>query len=162
MPNTVPAIPPGFHSITPALTCKNAAAAIEFYKKIFGAEEIMRMPGPDGKIAHAEIKIGDSKVFVNDEFPGMATAPAPGSSSSFYLFLYTENVDDMYNRAVEAGSKATMPLQDQFWGDRYGKIVDPFGHSWGLAQHIEDVSPEEMRRRSAEWQASMAKSAGQS
>jgi PhnB protein len=162
MRNPVRAIPEGYHSISPSLTCKDAARAMDFYKSVFGATEIMRMPGPGGKIMHAELRIGDSIIFVNDEFPGMAEAPAPGTTPSIYLFLYTEDVDSVYNRAVSMGSKVAMPLDNMFWGDRYGKVVDPFGHQWGLAQHVEDVAPEEMRRRSEEWTAKMAKAAGQS
>jgi len=162
MPNPVRAIPEGYHSISPSLTCKNAASAIDFYKSVFGATEIMRMPGPDGKIMHAELKIGDSIIFINDEFPGMAAAPAPGVTPSTYLFLYTEDVDSVYNRAVSMGSKVTMPLDNMFWGDRYGKVMDPFGHQWGVAQHVEDVAPDEMKRRQdAAMAASMAKAAGQ-
>jgi PhnB protein len=162
MPNPVRAIPEGYHSISPSLTCKNAALAMDFYKSVFGATEIMRMPGPEGKIMHAEMRIGDSVIFLNDEFPGMAVAPVPGTMQSIYLFLYTEDVDAVYNRAVSMGSKVTMPLDNQFWGDRYGKVVDPFGHQWGLAQHVEDVAPEEMKRRQDEMAAKMAKAAGQS
>src|SRR6267143_1734324 len=105
MPNPVRAIPEGYHSISPSLTCKNAARAIEFYKSVFGATEVMRMPGPEGKIMHAELKIGDSIIFVNDEFPGMAEAPAPGVTPSLFMFLYTEDVDSVYNRAVSMGSQ---------------------------------------------------------
>jgi PhnB protein len=162
MPNPVRAIPEGYHSISPSLTCKNAALAMDFYKSVFGATEIMRMPGPQGKIMHAEMRIGDSAIFLNDEFPGMAEAPVPGTTQSIYLFLYTEDVDAVYNRAVSMGSKVTMPLDNQFWGDRYGKVVDPFGHQWGLAQHVEDVAPEEMKRRQDAMAAKMAKAAGQS
>jgi PhnB protein len=160
MAGDVRAIPEGYHSITPALTCKGAAKAIDFYKQAFGAKEISRMEMPGGMIGHAEIQIGDSKIFVSDEFPGMASAPNSNSTPSSYLFLYTEDVDSVYNQAVSAGCTATMPLQNQFWGDRYGKVSDPFGHHWGLAQHVEDVSHEEMDRRAKEWQANMAKSAG--
>jgi PhnB protein len=162
MPNPVRAIPEGYHSITPGLTCKNAGQAMDFYKNIFGATEIMRMAGPDGNVMHAELRIGDSVIFVADEFPGMSSAPTPGAANPIYIFLYTENVDATFNRAVAAGAKVVMPLADQFWGDRYGKITDPFGHQWGLAQHVEDVAPDEMKRRSAEWAANMAKAAGQS
>ena len=162
MPNPVRAIPEGYHSISPSLTCKNAASAIDFYKSVFGATEIMRMPGPEGKIMHAELKIGDSIIFINDEFQGMAAAPTPGVTPSTYLFLYTEDVDSVYNRAVSMGSKVTMPLDNMFWGDRYGKVMDPFGHQWGVAQHVEDVAPDEMKRRQdAAMAASMAKAAGQ-
>jgi PhnB protein len=161
MPNPVRAIPEGYHSITPSLTCKNAARAIEFYKSVFGATEVMRMPGPEGKIMHAELKIGDSIIFINDEFPGMAEAPAPGVTPSLFMFLYTEDVDSVYNRAVSMGSMVVMPLENMFWGDRYGKVTDPFGHQWGIAQHVEDVAPQEMKRRQDAMAANMAKAAGQ-
>jgi len=162
MPNPVRAIPEGYHSISPSLTCKNAALAMDFYKSVFGATEVMRMPGPGGKIMHAEMRIGDSVIFLNDEFPGVAEAPASGAMGPIQLFLYTEDVDAVYNRAVSMGSKVTMALDNQFWGDRYGKVMDPFGHQWGLAQHVEDVAPEEMKRRQDEMAAKMAKAAGQS
>jgi PhnB protein len=162
MSNPVSAIPQGYHSITPAITCKDAARAIDFYKQVFGATEIMRMPGPGGVIMHAELRIGDSVIFVNDEIPGMAKGPDGTSLNPVYIFLYTEDVDSVCNRAVAGGSKVTMPIANMFWGDRYGKFNDPFGHSWGVATHVEDVAPEEMQRRSAEWTASMAKAAGQS
>jgi PhnB protein len=161
MPNSVRAIPEGYHSISPALTCKDAARAIDFYKSVFGATEIMRMPGPQGLIMHAEIRIGDSVIFINDEIPGMTSAPTGASINPVYLFLYTEDVDSVFNRAVAADCKVTMPLANMFWGDRYGKFNDPFGHSWGVATHVEDVSPDEMMRRQAEWTATMAKAAGQ-
>ncbi len=161
MPNPVRAIPEGYHSISPSLTCKNAARAIEFYKSVFGATEVMRMPGPEGKIMHAELKIGDSIIFINDEFPGMAEAPAPGVTPSLFMFLYTEDVDSVYNRAVSMGSMVVMPLENMFWGDRYGKVMDPFGHQWGIAQHVEDVAPQEMKRRQDAMAANMAKAAGQ-
>ncbi|HEY2351823.1 MAG TPA: VOC family protein [Candidatus Acidoferrum sp.] len=161
MAKNVRAIPEGYHTITPALTCKGAAKAIDFYKKALGAKEINRMEGPDGKIGHAELQIGDSKFMLNDEFPGMATAPENSKSTpSSYLFIYTEDVDAAFNKAVSAGCTVTMPLANQFWGDRYGKLSDPFGHHWGLAQHVEDVAPAEMEKRAKEWQAKMAKSAG--
>jgi len=161
MPNPVRAIPEGYHSISPSLTCKNAARAIEFYKSVFGATEVMRMPGPEGKIMHAELKIGDSIIFINDEFPGMAEAPTPGVTPSLFMFLYTEDVDSVYNRAVSMGSMVVMPLENMFWGDRYGKVMDPFGHQWGIAQHVEDVAPQEMKRRQDAMAANMAKAAGQ-
>src|ERR1700740_2956817 len=162
MPNPVRSIPEGYHSISPSLTCKDAARAIDFYKQVFGATEIMRMPGPGGIIMHAELRIGDSVIFVNDEIPGMAKAPDGTSVNPVYLFLYTEDVDSVCNRAVAAGSKVTMPIANMFWGDRYGKFNDPFGHSWGVATHVADLTPEEMMRGQAEWTASMAKAAGQS
>ena len=163
MSNPVRAIPEGYHSITPALTCKDAGRAMDFYKSVFGATEIMRMPGPDGKVMHGELRIGDSVIFVSDEFPGMSCAPTPGATNPVYIFMYTENVDAIYNRAVAAGAKVDMLLMDQFWGDRYGKVTDPFGHQWGLAQHVEDVAPEDMKRRQKEAMAAQAaKAAGQS
>jgi PhnB protein len=152
----VRAIPEGYHSITPSLTCKNAAEAMEFYKKVFGAQEIMRMPGPNGKIGHAELKIGDSIIFINDEF--MPVAQATAGAPPLSLFVYVEGVDAMFNRAVAAGAKVDMPLENQFWGDRFGKVTDPYGHQWGLASHVEDVAPEEMKRRAEAW---MKKAAGQ-
>ncbi|MGB2886644.1 MAG: VOC family protein [Candidatus Acidiferrales bacterium] len=152
-------IPEGYHSVTPALTCRDAAQAIEFYKKAFGAREVMRMPSPDGKIMHAELKIGDSTLFLGDEFPGMSVAPSASSLPSSYLFLYVPDADSVFNSALAAGARAEMPVQDMFWGDRYGKLKDPFGHHWGVATHKEDVAPEEMERRSA---AFFAKAAGQS
>jgi PhnB protein len=153
----VRAIPEGFHSLTPSLTCKNAAEAIEFYKKVFGAQEIMRMAGPGGKIGHAELKIGDSIVFINDEF--MPVAQATAGAPPLSLVVYVEGVDTVFNRAIAAGAKVDMPLENQFWGDRFGKVTDPYGHQWGLAQHVEDVAPDEMERRAAAW---MKKAAGQS
>lgn len=162
MSNPVRAVPEGFYTVTPYLTCRNAAQAIDFYKSVFSATEIMRMPGPGGKLGHAEIQIGNSRIMLADEFPGMSCAPTPGAMNPSSLFVYFEDVDSTFNRAVAAGAKVDMPLTNQFWGDRYGKLTDPFGHQWGLAQHIEDVAPEEMKRRSAEWSANMAKAAGQS
>ena len=156
MASNVRPIPEGYHSISPALTCKNAARAIDFYKEAFGATEIMRMSGPGGSIGHAELRIGDSVIFVSDEFPGMSAAPAPGAAPSSYLFFYTEDVDATCNRAVAAGATVAMPVSDMFWGDRFGKLTDPFGHSWGVATHVEDVAPDEMARRSAEWTAKMS------
>lgn len=157
MPNNVRPIPEGYHSISPAITCKNAARAIDFYQQAFGATEIMRMPGPGGIIMHAELRIGDSVIFLSDEIPGLASGPAPGVTPSSYLFLYTQDADATFSRAVAAGATVTMPLADMFWGDRYGKLTDPFGHSWGVATHVEDIAPEEMTRRSAEWTAQVSK-----
>lgn len=156
MANPVKPIPAGYHTITPSLTCKKAAQAIEFYKKAFGAKEKFRMEGPGGSIGHAELTIGDSHIMVNDEIPGMATAPSGGGGH--YLFLYVEDCDKVFNNAVAAGAKVTMPLANQFWGDRFGKVTDPFGYNWGIATHVEDVSPEEMERRAKEWQAKAAAS----
>ncbi len=162
MSNAVNPIPKGYHSITPQLTCRDAARAIDFYKSVLGATEIMRMPGPDGKVMHAELQIGDSRLMVNDEFPGMAVAPNSPAVHSSSLFIYTEDVDAVFDRAVEAGARVDMALDNMFWGDRYGKFTDPFGHQWGVATHVEDVTPEEMQRRSEEMTKQMAKAAGQS
>ena len=150
-------IPEGYHTITPAITCKDAGRAIDFYTKALGAKETVRMASPDGKVMHAEMKIGDSMIFVSDEFPNMSAAPVAGALPSTYLFLYVDDVDSAFNRAVAAGCQPSMPVTDMFWGDRYGKVTDPFGHHWGLATHKEDVSPQEMERRSNEWMANMAK-----
>jgi PhnB protein len=113
-------------------------------------------------IAHADLSIGDSHLMLSDEYPGMAVAPDPTAPCSTSLYIYSENVDALYDRAVKAGCKIEMPLADQFWGDRYGKVRDPFGHSWGLSQHVEDVAPEEMKRRSQAWMSNMSKAAGHS
>jgi len=152
-------IPEGYHSLTPQLTCRNAAKAIEFYESVFGAKELMRTPGPDGKIAHAELQIGDSRLMVNDEMPGITVAPEPSALHAHSLFIYTEDVDAMFNRGVAAGAHVDMPLSDMFWGDRYGKFTDPFGHQWGLATHVEDVEPEEMQRRMEEMTKKMSEKA---
>ena len=155
MAKAAKSIPAEYHSITPALICKNAAKAIDFYKRAFGAEVRSRMDGPDGKVAHAELKIGDSMFFVSDEFPDMgAVAPPPGVT--FGLYLYVDDVDTVFKRAVDAGAKVHMPVQDQFWGDRNGSLIDPFGYRWGVATHVEDLTPEEMKRRSQEFMAKMA------
>jgi PhnB protein len=145
-------IPEGFHTITPSLVIKGAAEAIEFYKRAFGAEEIMRMPmpGADGrvKVGHAELRIGDSILFLNDEFPEHG-ASGPNGSSPVTIHLYVPDVDAFFNRAVEAGATVQFPLVNMFWGDRYGKLADPFGHNWSVATHVEDVPPEEMPKRMA-------------
>ncbi len=158
--STVKAIPEGYHTLTPSLVCKDAAKAIDFYKKAFNAKENGRMAMPDGRIIHAELQIGNSRIMLADPFPGMSAAPADGPSSAS-LFMYCENVDQSFDTAVKAGCQVTMPLADQFWGDRFGTVRDPFGHSWGLAQHIKDVSPEEMKRNFEQW-SSQARAAGQS
>jgi len=160
MAANVSPIQEGFHKITPKLTCRDASHAIEFYKGVFGAKELMRMPAPGGKVAHAELQIGDSRIMVNDEFPGMATAPEPSAAHSSSLFVYSEDVDALFKRATDAGSHVDMPLDNMFWGDRFGKFTDPFGHQWGAATHVEDVAPEEMQRRSEEASKKMAAAAG--
>jgi uncharacterized glyoxalase superfamily protein PhnB len=135
------------HSVTPHLVCAGAAKAIEFYKKAFGAVEGGRMPGPDGKLMHAMIRIGDSAIMLADEFPEWGSlGPKALKGSPVTIHLYVEDVDAFAKRAVEAGAKITMPVADQFWGDRYGKLEDPFGHHWSVGTHVRDVSPEEMQK----------------
>ena len=143
-------IPDGYHNITPYLVIKGAAKAIDFYKQAFGATEIMRMPQPDGRVGHAELKFGDSVVMMADEFPEMnVVGPTTLGNTSVGLLLYVDDVDQRVERAVSMGAKIEKPVQDQFYGDRTGTIVDPFGHKWTLAVHMEDVTPEEMERRMA-------------
>jgi PhnB protein len=143
-------IPEGYHTATPYLIVNGAARAIEFYKKAFGATELMRMPGPDGKIGHAEIRIGDSPIMLADESPQMgARSPQSFGGSPVSILLYVEDVDTIFNQAVNAGAKVQKPVADQFYGDRMGGVEDPFGHVWYVATHTEDVSPEEMRKRAA-------------
>jgi uncharacterized glyoxalase superfamily protein PhnB len=147
MPNKAQAIPKGYHTVTPSIVVKGAAGAIDFYRKAFGAEELMRFPGPDGSIMHAEIRIGDSVVMLGDEMPeqgGRSPKSIGGTPVSF--FVYKENVDAAWKQAVDAGAKTIMPLADQFWGDRTGCLEDPYGHRWWLAQHVQDLTPEEMQR----------------
>jgi PhnB protein len=150
-------IPDGYTTVTPALTVKNGADAIEFYKRALGAKELMRVPGPDGRLMHAEIEIGNSRVMLGEEMPEQGCR-APGSvgAVSSSLYLYVEDVDKAFRRAVEAGAKAMMPPTDMFWGDRFGQVEDPSGHRWGLATHKEDPSPEEMARRQKEFFAQMS------
>jgi len=137
--------PSCMRSITPHLICAGAADAIEFYKKAFGAEEMMRMPGPDGRLMHAAVKIGDSMLMLVDEMPEWgALGPKALKGSPVTIHLMVDNVDEVYARAVEAGATAKMPVADMFWGDRYGKVVDPFGHEWSIATHVRDMTPEEM------------------
>ena len=146
----VNAIPKGYHTATAYLTLNDCAGAIEFYKKAFGAEEIMRLDGPPGKIGHAELKIGDSMVMVSDEMPGGNRAPKSLGGTTASVFLYVTDVDNLYQKAVSAGAKGDMPPADMFWGDRFGKLTDPFGHTWAIATHIEDVAPAEMKKRMQE------------
>ena len=141
-------IPEGYHTVTPYLTVHDAAKAIDFYKRAFDAKEIMRMEGPPGKIGHAELRIGDSVVMLSDEMPQSPTrAPQSVGGTTGGLFLYVSDVDTAYQKAVSAGAKGGMPPSDMFWGDRFGQLTDPFGHSWSLATHKEDVAPEEMKKR---------------
>ena len=149
-------IPEGYSTVTPYLAVDDAPKAIEFYKRAFGATERSRMPGPDGKIAHAEIQIGDSVVMTSDPFP-QSTLKSPkelgGTASA--VFLYVEDVDSVVQDAADAGATITMPVEDMFWGDRFGQVQDPFGHIWQIATHVEDVSREDMEKRAQEAMASM-------
>jgi len=141
-------IPEGYHSVTPYLIVGGAADAIEFYKQAFGAVELFRMPAPDGKIGHAEIKVGDSPIMLADEHPDMGyKGPQSIGGSPVSLMIYVEDVDTIFKQAVDAGAIVKEALQDKFYGDRMGTVIDPFGHRWHLATHKEDVSPEEMERR---------------
>src|SRR5215468_10855697 len=141
-------IPEGYHSVTPYLIIKGASAAIDFYKRAFGATELFRMPDPSGKmVMHAEIKIGDSPIMLADEQPAMYRGPQSLGGTPVSLMLYVDDVDKVFPRAVEAGAKVVKPVQDQFYGDRSGTLTDPFGHQWTIATHVEDVPPAEMERR---------------
>jgi PhnB protein len=153
-------IPDGYDSLIPSIVVRDAAKAIEFYKDVFGATELMRMPYPDGsKIAHAELKIRNHVMMLGDENPQMgAVAPQPNTTPPpASVMLYVEDVDKTFNQAVAKGAKSMMPPMDMFWGDRYGKFVDPFGHLWGVATHKKDVTSEEMAKGAAEWGKKAAK-----
>ena len=152
-------IPEGLHAITPHLIVKGAAQAIEFYKKAFGAIENARMPGPNGLIMHASMKIGDSRFFLNDEMPmpGGPVSPTTLKGTCVLINLYVADCDKLYKQAVTAGAKASMPLEDQFWGDRYGQVTDPYGHVWAIATRKEDLTPAEMEERGRQFMASMPK-----
>jgi PhnB protein len=147
-------IPAGYHSVTPYLVCRGASDAIDFYKKAFGAKEKVRMPTPDGKVMHAELMIGNSHLMLGDEMPQMgATAPPTIGGTSVSIFLYVKDVDRAFAQATAAGATAEMPPADMFWGDRFCKLADPFGHKWAIATHIEDVSAKDMKVRMAAAQA---------
>ena len=150
MARAVKPIPEGYHTVTPYLIVNGAASAIEFYKKAFGATELFRMAGPDGKIGHAEIKIGNSPIMLADEVPQMGyRGPQALGGSPVGILLYVEDVDKMAGQAIAAGAKVERPVQDQFYGDRSGTFADPFGHRWTIATHKEDVSSQEMKKRVA-------------
>ena len=144
-------VPDGFHRVTPHLVVRDAPKMIEFYKKAFGAIELNRAPGPDGKtILHAAIKIGDSIVFLNDEFPDFgALSPLATKSTSVTIHLYVEDADKQFQQALAAGAEVVMPIADQFWGDRYGIVKDPSGHQWSIGSHTEDLTPQQMQERMA-------------
>lgn len=146
MTANVKPVPEGMHTLTPQLVCDGAAEAIDFYKKAFHAVELARLPGPRGKVMHAMLRIGDSAVMLADEFPDCGSrGPKSLHGSPVTLHLYVEDVDAFVAGAAGAGAKVTMPPEDMFWGDRYGRLEDPFGHQWSVATHVRDVSPEEMR-----------------
>lgn len=146
----VKTIPEGYHVVTPYLSIKGAASAIEFYKQAFGATEVMRINGPGGTIGHAEIAIGDSRIMLADEFPQMNfRGPKSIGGSPVHLHMWVDDVDTKFPQAIAAGAKVLRPVADQFYGDRTGSLEDPFGHVWHLATHKEDISPEEMQRRAA-------------
>jgi PhnB protein len=145
-------IPEGQHALTPYLVVKGASEAIDFYKRAFGAEELCRMPfpGPDGqvKLGHAAVRIGDSQLFLADEFPEYGSL-GPNGKSPVTIHMYVTDADAVFDRAVAEGATVSMPLADMFWGDRFGKLVDPFGHHWSIAEHLEDLTPEQMQERKA-------------
>ena len=146
--------PKGYHTVTPSIVVRDAAKAIDFYKEAFGAEEIGRMAAPDGSIMHAEIKIGDSLVMLGEENEQWGTkSPLSTNGNPGSLHIYVENVDASFDRAIKAGAKVRYPLEDAFWGDRYGKVTDPFGHEWGIATRVKDLTPEEMEQAGREWMA---------
>lgn len=154
--------PEGFHTVTAQLTVRDGAKAIEFYKQAFGAEEKGRMNSPDGRVAHAELKFGDSIVFLNDEFPEMPGAnksPQTLGGCTGGINLYVEDVDTLYNRAVQAGAKQFMPVADMFWGDRFGVVTDPFGHNWSILTHKEDLTKAEVEERAKAFYEQMARQA---
>jgi PhnB protein len=157
MATRVKSIPDGCHAVTPALVVNDAARAIAYYEKAYGAKERMRLPGPGGKIVHAELAIGDSAIMISDEFPERGDlGPKSGVRSPVRIGLYVDDVDDVVKRAVAAGAKILIPVADQFYGDRSGRLEDPFGHIWIVGTHKEDVSPDEIQRR----MAALAKDSG--
>ncbi len=151
-------IPEGYHTVTPYLAVEDAAQAIEYYKNVFGAKELVRMDAPGGAIGHAELEVGDSRVMLSDPFPQSSTKPPKElGGTSVSVFMYVEDVDAVVKQAVDAGAKVLMDVADQFWGDRFGTIQDPFGHSWSIATHVEDLTPEEIAERG---RAAMAEMSG--
>lgn len=156
MASKVSAVPEGFHTLTPHLTVRNASEALEFYKRAFAAEVLDVAHLPNGKIMHAALRIGDSMLMLNDEMEEYgALSPLATGGSGVTIHMYTSDADATYNRAVSSGAKVKMPLMDQFWGDRYGSVTDPYGHTWSIAARIKEMSPEEMKRASEEAMAGM-------
>jgi uncharacterized glyoxalase superfamily protein PhnB len=152
----IKAVPTGFHTLTPHLTVRDADKALEFYKNALGAEVLQVARMPDGKVMHAGLRIGDSMLMLNEESPEYgALSPLSTGGTGVTIHIYTEDVDAAFNRTVSAGAQVKMPLMDQFWGDRYGMIADPFGHKWSIAAHTKDMSPEEMQRAQDEAMAKM-------
>lgn len=150
-------IPEGYSTINPYIAVDDATKAIEFYKRAFGAKERSRMPGPNGTIGHAELEIGDSVFMLSDPFPQQRVkSPKELGGTTISLMIYVEDVDEMVQQAVDAGATITMPVENQFWGDRFGQVEDPFGHNWQIATHVEDVAPEEMAKRAEQAMASFA------
>ena len=151
-------IPDGYHSVTPYIYVKGAAKALEFYKNAFGAQEMFRLPGPDGQtIVHAEMNVGGSVIMLSDENQQMnAMSPETRGGPTGSIMLYVEDVDASYKRAIDAGAKEKAPPMDMFWGDRFSQVIDPFGHLWAIATHTEDVAPEEIEKRMNEWAAKAA------
>jgi len=157
MTKTANPIPPGYHTLTPHMIIKDATAAIEFYEKAFGAVKRGVLNAPDGKLMHAEIQIGDSIIMIHDEFPQMnSLGPVSRGGVTMSLMMYVVDADAAFDKAVKAGCTATMPLANQFWGDRYGKVTDPFGHEWAIATHIEDLTMEECARHAEDAMKLMA------
>ena len=154
---TTKGVPSGYHSITPSIIVRDAAKAIDFYKRAFGAEELGRHKAPDGSIMHAEIQIGDSRVMLGEENEQWgAKSPLSTNGNPGSLHIYVENADAAYDRALKAGATVKYPIEDAFWGDRYGKVTDPFGHEWALATRVKDMTPAEMEKAGNEWMAKMA------
>ena len=150
-------VPEGYHTVTPHLAVDDASAAIEFYKRALGAKERVRMSAPDGKVAHAELEIGDSLIMLSDPFPHAQTRPpAELGGTTGSVFLYVEDVDAAFQQAVDAGATVAMAPEDMFWGDRFGSVMDPFGHHWSLATHVEDLSEEEIAERGRAAMATMS------
>ena len=161
MASKVAPVPAGYHTVTPYISLKGASKALEFYQRAFGAEVLVRMDMPDGRVGHAEIKIGDSIIFLSDEMPmpGCARSPQTLGATTGGLYLYVEDVDKAFQQAVDAGGKVTSPVTDMFWGDRHGAFTDPFGHTWSLSTHTADLSPQQIDEGAKKWQAQMAEQA---
>ena len=158
MKQNVKPVPEGYRTVTTYLVQHDTKRALEFYKKAFGAETKVSMPGPGGRTMHAEVKIGDTMLFMADEWPEMSPdtkSPQTAGCVTGSTHLYVPDVDTVFKRAVDAGAKVIMPVTDMFWGDRFGKLADPFGHHWSIATHKEDLTPEEMQKRQAEWEKTM-------